>query len=182
MTSVFVGGSRAASKLNDAIRGELDNLIGRGCHILIGDATGADRAVQQYFSERGYRNVTVFCADACRNNVGGWPWRTVPAGSARRDFSYYAAKDVVMAREAKCGVMLWDGRSKGTLHNILNLTRAGKKTLVYLAPDKSFYKLAGAPDLQTLLARCDPRAISRAELGLSAATLPPQGSLPLPLP
>ena len=47
MTSVFIGGSRAVSRLNDTIREQLDNLIARGRQILIGDANGADRAVQQ---------------------------------------------------------------------------------------------------------------------------------------
>lgn len=43
-----------------------------------------------------------------------------------------------------CKSMLWNVRSRGTLHNILNLIGAGKKTLVYFAPEKAFYKLAAA--------------------------------------
>jgi len=116
VTSVFIGGSRAVSRLNDTIREQLENRIERGCQILIGDANGADRAVQQYFADRGYRNVTVFSADSCRNNIGGWPQRKVHRDRPRRDFAYYAAKDVAMAQAAKCGVMLWDGKSKGTFH------------------------------------------------------------------
>jgi len=37
--NVFIGGSRAVSKLNAAIRGRIDDLIARGCTILAGDAT-----------------------------------------------------------------------------------------------------------------------------------------------
>jgi hypothetical protein len=125
----------------------------------------------------------VFSAGSGRNNIGGWPQRKVHLDRPRRDFAYYAAKDVAMAQAAKCGVMLWDGRSKGTLHNILNLIRAGKKTLVYFAPDKSLFKLQGEADLRALLARCDPRDIERAEHGLAA--LHPhalQDRLPLPSP
>jgi hypothetical protein len=40
-----------------------------------------------------------------------------------------------MAQDAQCGVMLWDGKSKGTLNNIQELLSAGKKTLVYFAPE-----------------------------------------------
>ncbi len=58
-----------------------------------------------------------------------------------------------MAHEAKCGVMLWDGRSKGTLHNVLNLIGAGKKVLVYFSPEKAFYKLSTPRELDSLLAR-----------------------------
>ena len=49
---IFIGGSRAVSKLSEVIRARLDDFIRRGSSILIGDANGADKAVQQYFAER----------------------------------------------------------------------------------------------------------------------------------
>lgn len=52
-----------------------------------------------------------------------------------------------MAEEAQCGVMLWDGKSKGTLQNMLNLIAAGKRTLVYFAPTQSFYVVANRDEL-----------------------------------
>jgi hypothetical protein len=39
--TVFIGGSRAVSKLNAVIREKLDELIARGCTILVGDASVA---------------------------------------------------------------------------------------------------------------------------------------------
>ena len=72
MTTVFIGGSRTVSRLNEVIRDQLDDLIQKKCKIFIGDANGADRAVQQHFAGRGYGNVVVFCMDHCRNNVGNW--------------------------------------------------------------------------------------------------------------
>jgi len=170
VTSVFIGGSRAVSRLNSAIRERLDDLIQKRCPILIGDANGADRAVQQHLAERGYRDVTVFCMDRCRNNVGDWPVRKIDAHATRRDFSYFVQKDIAMAGEAGGGIMLWDGKSKGTLHNMLNLVGAGKKVLVYFALDKRLHKLSNDEDLQTLLARCDRREIAR--IRSSLATLP----------
>jgi len=161
MTTVFIGGSREVSRLNAAIRERLDDLVDKGCQIFVGDANGADKAVQQYFADRDYRNVTVFCMGACRTNVGNWEVRRIKPDSSRKDFGYYAIKDIAMAREAKCGVMLWDGRSKGTLHNILNLTGAGKKVLVYFAPETTFHKLSTPEGLDVLLSRCDPREIER---------------------
>src|SRR5260370_39476448 len=101
--NIFIGGSRALSKLNAVIRARLDDLIKRGCTIFIGDANGADKAVQQHFAKREYPNVTVFCVEECRNNVGGWPIRRIkPTNGNRKDFSYYAAKDIVMTGEAQC--------------------------------------------------------------------------------
>ena len=135
---IFIGGSRAVSKLNEVIRGRLDEFIGRRDAILIGDANGADKAVQQYFAERQYSNVEVFCMEQCRNNIGSWPIRSITPRNNRKDFSYYAAKDIVMAQEAGCGVMFWDGKSKGTFQNVLNLMAAGKRALVYFTRPRSF--------------------------------------------
>jgi len=177
--NVFIGGSRAVSKLNASLRGRLDDFVQRGDTILIGDANGADKAVQQYLADCDYRNVIVFCMQECRNNIGAWSVRSVKSPSDRRDFSYYAAKDLVMVEEAKCGVMLWDAKSKGTLQNMLNLVAAGKRTLVYFAPTKDFHVLATEQDLQTLLARCDRSDLEAAVRGLGLRVSLTQPRLPL---
>jgi hypothetical protein len=179
MTSVFIGGSRAVSRLNSTILSKLDDLIGRQCLIMVGDANGADKAVQQHFAGRGYEHVLVYCMDSCRNNVGNWPTKKVTSPSSRRDFAYYARKDTAMAHDAKCGIMLWDGKSKGTLNNIQALLRAGKQTLVYLAADKAFHKIVTEADLDALLERCDPNVVQRAQHAI-ATKLPAQ--LPLHAP
>jgi hypothetical protein len=179
MTSVFIGGSRTASRLNAAVRAKLDELVNRGCTILVGDANGADKAVQQHLANRGYRNVVVYCVDHCRNNLVGWPTKRVGAPGARKDFAYYASKDLAMARDAKCGVMLWDGRSKGTLNNIQNLIDMGRKTLVYLAPERTFQKLSSERDLRDLLQRCDQAKIRQAQRQIKTK-LSPDIQLSLP--
>lgn len=179
MTSVFIGGSRAVVRLNATILSKLDELIDRRCLIFVGDANGADKAVQQHFASRGYEHVVVYCMTACRNNLGHWPTRNVASSSSRRDFAYYAAKDAAMAHDAKCGIMLWDGKSKGTLNNIQALIGARKKTLVYLAAEKAFHKIVTERDLGALLERCDPAAVERAQQAITAK-LPAQ--LPLHAP
>lgn len=152
--NVFIGGSRAVPTLNTAIRSRIDDvIIGPNHTVLIGDANGADKAVQRYLAECRYPNVVVFCIRKPRHNIGAWPTRIIEPPSDRKNFAYYAAKDSVMANEAKCGVMLWDGRSRGTLNNILNLIAAGKRVLVYLSPTMEFYVLASREDLQALRAR-----------------------------
>lgn len=177
--NVFIGGSRAVSKLNAVIRERLDDLIKRGCTIFIGDANGADKAVQQYLAKRDYANVVVFCMEECRNNIGSWPTRSIEPPTDRRNFRYYAAKDIIMSKEAQCGVMLWDAKSKGTLQNMLNLIGAGKRTLVYFAPTKDFHLLANEQDLQGLLAHCEKRYLDTAARGLGLKTPLTQPHLPL---
>jgi hypothetical protein len=174
---IFIGGSRAVSGLNRVIRARLDDFIRRGDSILIGDANGADKAVQQYFAERQCRNVEVFCMEECRNNIGSWPIRHIAPPNRRKDFGYYAAKDIAMSQEAGCGVMFWDGKSKGTLQNMLNLTAAGKPALVYFAPLNDFHVLSTDQDLYALIARCDRRTIEAASRALDVTLNQP--SLPL---
>ena len=73
MTKVFIGGSRKIGRLGPEVRQRLDRIIEKKIQVLIGDANGADKAVQMYLRSRGYYRVQVFCMDGvCRNNVGGW--------------------------------------------------------------------------------------------------------------
>ena len=155
MKTVFIGGSRSITRLNDTIRYTADNIMRQRFAIVIGDANGADKAVQSYFAEKAYRNVIVYCmGDHCRNNVGSWPVEQIHADNQVKDFAYYTTKDAMMAQVASCGFMIWDGKSKGTLNNILNLLQLQKKILVYFLPNKSCYKLKSSKDLTTLLKKC----------------------------
>jgi hypothetical protein len=178
MTSVFIGGSRAVSRLNKIIRDKLDDLISRRCVIFVGDANGADKAVQQHFASRGYEYVSVYCMEHCRNNLGNWPVKHVATPPDRTGFAYYAAKDLAMAHDAKCGMMLWDGKSKGTLNNIQQIINAGKQVLVYMAPQKAFHKVSTEQGLGDLLQRCDQGAIRQAQQQIRTK-LPTTGQLPL---
>lgn len=147
MKKVFIGGSRKVSRLNDDVKLRIDRIIEKGLPVLVGDANGADKAVQQYLSSRRYDHVEVFCVKgSCRNNVADWPVRAIPAPGSRKDFSYYAAKDKVMADEASFGLMIWDGTSLGTVMNALRLLRQGKAVVVYSAPGKQFFELKSEAD------------------------------------
>lgn len=72
-----------------------------------------------------------------------------------KGFGYYAAKDVKMAEVADYGFMIWNGKSKGTLNNIINLISRNKKTLVYFTPDSGFYCIDKIGQLEKMLQRCD---------------------------
>jgi hypothetical protein len=161
VTAVFLGGSRAISRLNDVIRAQLNNLITRQCKILIGDANGADKAMQKYFADQNYRDVLVFCMDRPRNNLGNWEIRTLSSERKNKDSEYYATKDRAMSSEAKCSLMLWDGVSKGTLRNVMEQVEDKKRVLVYFSPKKKFFTLAAEADLENLLAECDKRDLER---------------------
>lgn len=156
MTRLFVGGSRRIPSLNAQVRAKLDGMIRKEYTILVGDANGADKSVQKHLSDRHYDKVIVFCmANGCRNNIGGWETRRIQASGSKNGFEFYSAKDKEMAREADCGFMLWDTESKGTLQNIINLLKNGKKTLVYVSPERSFLTLSTIEEIRKLLDKCD---------------------------
>jgi hypothetical protein len=172
-TKVFIAGSRRLSRLNNDVRRRIDNIVDKGFTVIVGDANGVDKAVQRYLSSRKYSNVVVFCMEGgCRNNVGDWPTRAIKAADpGRRDFTYYSTKDRAMAEEADYGLMLWDGRSRGTLTNIVHLVRDGKAVVVYIASDRSFYTLRRSDHLVEILARFDPAALRRIDRELQAAAM-----------
>ena len=154
-TNVFVAGSRALSRLNDAVRVRLERIISEGHHVLVGDANGADKAIQQFLAGRHYQGVTVYCTGArCRNNVGHWPLVNVPPPDGiARGFDFCAAKDRAMAHRATHGFMLWDGESRGTLTNIRNLIDQQRPVLVYLSPSRTFSTIRTESDLEQLRVR-----------------------------
>jgi hypothetical protein len=70
MTKVFIAGSRRLSRLNADVKRRIDTMIDKDFTILVGDANGADKAIQRYLAGKGYRNVIVHCmANNCRNRM-----------------------------------------------------------------------------------------------------------------
>src|ERR1035438_3047697 len=106
MSIVFIGGSRHISRLPTAVKERLNNVMKSGHDVLVGDANGADKAVQKYLFESGYERVTVFCSgEHHRNNLGQWPIHHVNPPQNVRGFQFYAAKDREMAMRADVGLM-----------------------------------------------------------------------------
>lgn len=164
MTKVFIGGSRRISKLNKEIKNRLDKFLQDRWTILVGDANGVDKAVQNHLLEKKYTNALVFCAgNKCRNNVGKWHVRNVKVESRNRNSNYYVAKDLQMVDEADSGFMIWDAKSKGTLRNILNMLKKSKKAMVYFSPERNFYELSKFDDLRGLLSKCDKETLEALE-------------------
>ena len=122
MTKVFIGGSRKLTKLPSLVTERLANIMQNGFQVLVGDANGADKAVQAYFAFQDYRQVAVFHTDKiCRNNLGNWKTTSILAPAGKLTFKAYTLKDEAMAQAANYGFMLWDAKSKGTLNNLINL-------------------------------------------------------------
>jgi adenine-specific DNA-methyltransferase len=150
------------TRLDAAVKQRLDRIVAKGLPVLIGDAAGADKAVQRYLDEHGHRHVEVFAAgDPPRNKRR----ELAPA----RDIAWPLAKGIRLLRgqgprhgaEASVGLMLWDGQSRGTLMNVLRLADRGKTVVVYVQPRKAFVDIRTPADLSDLIRTVDDRTASR---------------------
>lgn len=151
MTKVFIGGSRRIARLGKPVLERLESIVNQGHAVVVGDANGVDKAVQKFFLEKGYKNVEVFVSGKeCRNNLGGWRVRQVPLLNGKRGFGSYSARDLAMANEAGVGFFIWDGKSKGTLNNILSMLSMGKNSLVFACEHKRLVTVRAKDDLKQL--------------------------------
>jgi len=150
---VFIGGSRKVSRLNDTLRSLIDTeIIEKTIHVFIGDANGSDKAIQHYLSINDYKAVTIYCSgDNCRNNIGHWQLKNVPASRKTKDRVFYAIKDEAMAEDCDSAIMLWDGISTGTLNNCLNVLGLNKSVTLFESQKKIFHHLQSMQDFKDKL-------------------------------
>ncbi|MCC8628536.1 hypothetical protein WH216_05670 [Xanthomonas perforans] len=158
MTTVFIAGSITIKKIDDLIRDRIKNILDAGHKIIVGDADGADKAIQEHLSAQDCTNVTVYCSgDKPRNNLGSWPIEKVITDEKPGSRAFFTAKDLAMSKNADFGFMIWDTKSTGTLSNIIELMGHGKKSLVYVNTKKTFLGI-GSPSQLDYLADIMPAA------------------------
>ena len=186
MTTVFLSGSRTLGRLHPQVRDRIDNIVAQGFHIVVGDANGADKAMQAYLNDVGYADVTVYCSGGkCRNNLGTWPVQEVYVSLNVKGRDFYTAKDKAMADQADFGFVLWDGKSAGSVENVIELLKRGKKVLLFLSPQTRFCTAASVADLHSILRQCgaDEIAVIDKKIGLnrSLGTLEGRAQVPIGL-
>lgn len=146
------------------IQERLDAIISQSFNILVGDANGADKVLQGYLQDNHYTRVTVYCSGGhCRNNVGSWDVYNVQVTSGASGRDFYTQKDRLMAMNADYGFVLWDGKSPGSIANVICLLKDRKSSLVYYSPEKDFVSVSTLEQLKCLLARPSFEALSAIE-------------------
>lgn len=128
---VMLSGSLGVSKLSKEVKDTLDTLINKNVNIVIGDAIGADKCMQEYLYSKGYSKVTVYhIAKTCRTNIGKWARVSVPIGKGA--YTPYAYKDIAMCEVADylLAVMNKGTSTRGTSDNIKRFKK-----------NKRFYKV-----------------------------------------
>lgn len=164
MKTVFLSGSRRITRLNSQTQKRLENIIHKGMGVVVGDAHGADKAMQTFFAEKEYPNVEVFFAGStCRNNLGYWAAEQIIVDPNLKGRAIHTEKDKAMAVRAAHGFVLWDGKSAGSITNVCELLRQGKNSLVYLSPLERFFDVKSVANLKELLKSCDPNDVRELE-------------------
>ncbi len=166
------------ARLNRDVRERLDRMVAQGHQVVVGDASGIDKAVQTHLASRHYRKVVVYCSgDHPRNNVGGWPLRAVAAHGHKRDRRFYSIKDRAMAEHATHGLMVWDGDSVGTLQNVLRMVKKGKPVVLYEVKHHTVSNLKSVHDWHDFRAAVSSHAPWEAERAVDAEASESQFSL-----
>lgn len=164
METVFVAGSIAITRLAPEVERRIANLPARNLAVVVGDADGADTAIQTVLHANGARDVTVYCSgDTPRNNVGDWPIHSVFPTVAPGTRAFFTAKDVEMAQVADYGLMIWDARSTGTLSNVLELLARGRTSKIFVNKHRTFMTVSDVESLDALIAIMLPAAKDKAE-------------------
>ena len=153
--NVFIAGARSIKNIDSAVQNRLMSIYNNNLNILIGDCYGVDTSVQNFFYKLNYSKVTVYASNGkVRNNIGQWKIKSINVPSYVKGFDFYKQKDIEMAKNADYGLMIWDGKSRGTLNNMINLTTQNKKTVVYISHNENPYIIDGYDALKKLIKLC----------------------------
>lgn len=137
---IFIAGARSIKYLDEAVKQQIIAMSRKGYEFLIGDCYGVDSSVQAILNSLSYKRIEIYASDGkARNNIGHWNVKTIAVQQNMHGFDFYKQKDIAMAKDADYGFMIWDGKSKGTLNNMVNLLSRDKSVLVYLNSSKRFF-------------------------------------------
>lgn len=152
---IFIAGARSVKTLSPTVIKKMHSIFNNGFDVIVGDCYGVDKSVQTYFASLGYTKVSVYASNGiARNNVGNWTVKSISAPQTYKGFDFYRQKDLAMADDADFGLMIWDGKSRGTYSNIMTLIEKGKSVLVYLTPIDKMFCIKSEDNLKKLNLIC----------------------------
>ena len=139
---VFIGGSRSIKELDENVCHVLFEELNSNSEILVGDADGVDAEVQKFCMRQNYGNIVVYATNGKpRNNVGNFEVCSIAVDKNTFRKQYFVKKDIAMTDAADYGVVIWDGKSKGSLNQLYRMVRQNKPCQVYIPDDKRWIEI-----------------------------------------
>lgn len=170
MMKMFISGSMSTDVIGKDILNSIDFSIRKDYHILIGDAKGVDKSIQEILKSNNYKNVIVYhVGETPRNKIDSeWSSKRIEIDlmdeklfrNGRYTRKAQMRKDLQMALDSDFGLVIWEDIkknrfgnlqvSKGSLNNIFNLLLLNKKVGVYLQghSEKGIIKLNKVADFE----------------------------------
>lgn len=142
---VFISGSSKTQdktsnyyrkQLPKDIRNEIDGYIKKGDKILVGDAPGIDRQVQNYLNKKGYSNVVVYGPGKQVRFSANKNWKTKPIDASEFEPmspEWLRKKDIAMTNDSTKGlaIVLENGDAKATRNNVERLVKQKKDVKIF---------------------------------------------------
>jgi len=140
MSKVFISGSISIKKLPACVEDSIKKIIDAKLEILVGDADGIDTMVQNCCKKLNYNSVTVYSIyKSPRYKVQEFYNKyIVPQSDSKKERELQQEKDKAMTLDSEYSFVIWDGKSKGSYHNILRAIDNEKKIKLYLSNESKF--------------------------------------------
>lgn len=138
---VFISGSINIDMIPEKIISSLERIKKNNLEVLIGDADGIDSAVQNYFSNSKYYDVKVYTvySKPRHRKSNNFSIKIVEVDNAiSKEREKQLKKDEAMTNDSNFSLVIWDGKSKGSYHNILRSIEQEKPVRVFLSYENDF--------------------------------------------
>lgn len=138
---VFISGSISIKKLPKEVLKSIDKIISNNFEILVGDANGVDKLVQEYCLKKQYFYVTVYSIFGFPRNKESekFGFKKIHVDyNIKKEIEKQKQKDKAMTEDSTYCLIIWDEKSKGSYLNILRAIELNKKAKVYLAQKNKF--------------------------------------------
>lgn len=155
MVKMFISGSISSKGIPDDVIKSVDDSRKRNYTILVGDARGIDKNIQDMLKANNYKNVEVYHVGPSPRNFSDREWKDKRIPIDIEDEKLYKdgkytreaqmIKDKKMADAADFGLVIWQDTSinrfgntsvsKGSLNNIYNLLIQNKYVGLFYIPN-----------------------------------------------
>ena len=142
--TVFISGSSKTQtkdspyyrqRLPKQITNKIDKMIENNDTIIVGDAPGIDRQVQNYLNKKGYKNVEIYGPGKSVRYLANKSWKTNPIDDPDHEVGskeWLAKKDIEMSKRANKGMaIILDEGASATRKNINRMLDDMKDVDIY---------------------------------------------------